>query len=115
MYLFGYYSNYDVYAKYNYDKFSANVPKNVGGTTSHQGLALFFIAISEMPMLFLSKKFIIKYKYRVILLFSAIFYIIRLTLLSLATSPIMIIGIGMLQALSFAVFLPTIIKLLLIV
>ncbi|PRX32463.1 PPP family 3-phenylpropionic acid transporter [Orenia metallireducens] len=82
--------------------------KNVGGTTSHQGLALFFIAISEVPTLLLSKQFIIKYNYRVILLFSAIFYIVRLTLLSLATSPAMIIGVGMLQALSFAVFLPTV-------
>jgi len=81
---------------------------SVGGGSKHQGFALFFIAMSDVPTLIFSKKFIIKYHYKKLLLVAAFFYFLRYTLLIFASSPEFIIVIGILQSLSFAVFLPVI-------
>lgn len=82
--------------------------KNLGGTAAHQGLALFAVAVSEFPVLLLARRFVAKFNPQFLLLFAAVFYLLRVWLMLLAKSPAQLIYIGLLQSLTFAVFLPTV-------
>lgn len=68
----------------------------------------FFNALSEAPIFFAAKYFLEKYKTNSLLLFSAFFYLIRFIVAAAATSPVYFLFFGMLQSLSFGVFLVTV-------
>jgi predicted MFS family arabinose efflux permease len=86
----------------------APIIKSVGGNSTDLGYTLFFNALSEAPIFFVAKYFLEKYKTNSLLLFSAFFYLLRFIIAALATSPVYFLFFGMLQSLSFGVFLVTI-------
>lgn len=82
--------------------------KVVGGDSRDLGYTLFFNALSEAPIFFTAKYFLEKYKTKPLLLFSAVFYLIRIIIAASAPSPFYFIFFGMLQSLSYGVFLVTV-------
>lgn len=86
----------------------AQIIRSVGGNTTDLGYTLFFNALSEAPIFFLSKYFLEKYKTNSLLLFSSVFYLIRFIVAASATSPVYMLFFGMLQSLSYGVFLVTV-------
>ncbi|WP_234978072.1 MFS transporter [Halanaerobium kushneri] len=86
----------------------APIIKSVGGNSTDLGYTLFFNALSEAPIFFVAKYFLEKYKTNSLLLFSAFFYLIRFIIAALASSPVYFLFFGMLQSLSFGVFLVTV-------
>ena len=83
----------------------APIIKSVGGNSTDLGYTLFFNALSEAPIFFAAKYFLEKYKTNSLLLFSAFFYLLRFIIAAAATSPVYFLFFGMLQSLSFGVFL----------
>ncbi|CCU80994.1 hypothetical protein HSACCH_02493 [Halanaerobium saccharolyticum subsp. saccharolyticum DSM 6643] len=86
----------------------APIIKSVGGDSTDLGYMFFFNALSEAPIFFAAKYFLEKYKTNSLLLFSAFFYLIRFIVAAVATSPVYFLFFGMLQSLSFGVFLVTV-------
>lgn len=86
----------------------APIIKSVGGNSTDLGYTLFFNALSEAPIFFAAKYFLEKYKTNSLLLFSAFFFLLRFIIAAAATSPVYFLLFGMLQSLSFGVFLVTI-------
>lgn len=86
----------------------APIIRSVGGNSTDLGYTLFFNALSEAPIFFVAKYFLEKYKTNSLLLFSAFFYLIRFIIAAFATSPVYFLFFGMLQSLSFGVFLVTV-------
>ncbi len=86
----------------------APIIKSVGGNSTDLGYTLFFNALSEAPIFFAAKYFLEKYKTNSLLLFSAFFYLLRFIIAAAATSPVYFLFFGMLQSLSFGVFLVTV-------
>ena len=86
----------------------APIIRSVGGDATDLGYTLFFNALSEAPIFFLAKYFLEKYKTNSLLLFSAFFYLVRFIIAAAATSPVYLLFFGMLQSLSFGVFLVTV-------
>ena len=86
----------------------APIIKSVGGDSTDLGYTLFFNALSEAPIFFAAKYFLEKYKTNSLLLFSAFFYLLRFIIAAAATSPVYFLFFGMLQSLSFGVFLVTV-------
>jgi oligosaccharide:H+ symporter len=87
--------------------FLPTIIEHLGGSPSYQGYVQFFTALSEAPILFLAALFLKRYKPKPLLLVSAIFYLIRMVLVARATGPTYLLYFGLLQSLSFAIFLPT--------
>lgn len=77
-----------------------------GGDNKDLGLSLFIMAVSEVPVLFLSRKLLLKYKDTALITVSMIFFILRLLLHILVPTISGLIAVQATQALSFAVFLP---------
>jgi predicted MFS family arabinose efflux permease len=86
----------------------APIIKSVGGDSTDLGYMFFFNALSEAPIFFAAKYFLEKYKTNSLLLFSAFFYLIRFIVAAAATSPVYFLFFGILQSLSFGVFLVTV-------
>jgi len=86
----------------------APIIKAVGGDSTDLGYMFFFNALSEAPIFFVAKYFLEKYKTNSLLLFSAFFYLLRFIIVALASSPTYFLFFGMLQSLSFGVFLVTV-------
>ena len=86
----------------------APIIKSVGGNSTDLGYTLFFNALSEAPIFFVAKYFLEKYKTNSLLLFSAFFYLVRFIIVAAADSPVYLLFFGMLQSLSFGVFLVTV-------
>ncbi|ADQ15504.1 MFS transporter [Halanaerobium hydrogeniformans] len=86
----------------------APIVQSVGGDSRDLGYILFFNALSEAPIFFMAKHFLQRYKTRALLLFAAIFYLLRTIIVALAVSPTQLIFYGLLQSLSFGVFLVTV-------
>ncbi len=82
--------------------------KGLGGTATHQGLALFAVAISEFPILVLARRFVSRLNAQLLLLIAGTFYFLRIVLMLLAQSPTAIILIGLLQSVTFGIYLPTV-------
>ena len=82
--------------------------KAVGGDSRDLGYTLFFNALSEAPIFFTAKYFLEKYKTKPLLLFAAVFYMFRIIIAALAPTPFYFIFFGLLQSLSYGVFLVTI-------
>lgn len=85
----------------------AVILKSLGGTAADQGYALFIIALSEAPVLFLSRYFVKRFDPLVLLLGTTVFYIIRMLLLLIAATPQFVIYLGIFQGMTFSIFLPT--------
>ena len=77
-----------------------------GGNNRDMGLSLFIMAISEVPVLFLSKRLLGKFKDTAIITVSMFFFILRIFLHIVVPSISGLIAIQATQALSFALFLP---------
>ncbi len=82
--------------------------KAVGGDSRDLGYTLFFNALSEAPIFFTAKYFLQRFKTKPLLLFAALFYLIRIVIVALAPSPSYFILFGLLQSLSYGVFLVTV-------
>ena len=78
-----------------------NVVKNLGGNTSLYGVAIFFMAASEMPVMAITPRLIRRYDSITLIMVAAFFYIIRNFTICLAPSlPVLFIGM-MMQSLSY--------------
>jgi predicted MFS family arabinose efflux permease len=86
----------------------APIIKSVGGDSTDLGYMFFFNALSEAPIFFVAKYFLQRYKTNSLLLFSAFFYLVRFIIVAAANSPTYFLFFGMLQSLSFGVFLVTV-------
>ena len=86
----------------------APIIKSVGGDSTDLGYLFFFNALSEAPIFFVAKYFLERYKTNSLLLFSSFFYLLRFIIAAAANSPVYFLFFGMLQSLSFGVFLVTI-------
>lgn len=85
-----------------------NIVNNLGGNTSLYGLAIFFMAASEMPVMAKTYGLLRKYNAETLLLASAFFYLLRNFTICLAPH-LVILMIGMIfQGLSFGLFTATI-------
>ena len=80
----------------------------LGGTSFHLGLALFIMAASEAPVMFKSSSFIARYKIESILIFVFFVTVIRVLSVVLAPSIGWFIGVQVLQAVSYGLYLPAI-------
>lgn len=81
-----------------------NIVKNLGGSTSLYGIAVFAMAASEMPVMSITHTLLKKVKPETLFTFAAIFYIFRNFTICLAPSiPILIIGM-MFQGCSYGLF-----------
>lgn len=85
-----------------------NIVKNLGGSTSLYGIAVFCMAASEMPIMSITFRLLKKYRAETLILASAGFYIVRNFTICLAPSlPILLIGM-MFQGVSYGLFTATI-------
>jgi PPP family 3-phenylpropionic acid transporter len=81
---------------------------NVKGSSLDLGLAYFFGIITEIPMLLASKRFSKKYHSNVLLIFSAVLFMVHFLLLIIAKSPFGVIVAMFAQGLAFGNYLPSI-------
>ena len=79
----------------------------IGGTSFTIGLKNFVLALAEIPLLFLARKFILKYKSHRLMIFASIVLSIKFVLYSVTTQPMGIVWIGILQAVTFPFILVT--------
>lgn len=80
----------------------------LGGTSTHLGLALFVMAASEAPALFKSKSILEKYKIESVLIF--VFFVTILRVLGAVLAPTVewLIATQALQAVSYGLYLPAV-------
>lgn len=85
-----------------------NIIENLGGNTSIYGIAIFFMAASEMPFMAITHNLLKKYKAETLLLAAIFFYLVRNFTICFAPN-IVIVLIGMMfQGISFGIFTATI-------
>ena len=85
-----------------------NIIVNLGGNTSIYGIAIFFMAASEMPFMAITHNLLKKYKAETLLLAAIFFYLVRNFTICFAPN-IVIVLIGMMfQGISFGIFTATI-------
>ena len=82
------------------------IVRNVGGTQSHLGMAMFLAAIVELPAMSICAKLIDKHGYSKMMMIAAIFFGIKNTLLWVAPNIIVVYISQLLQFFSYAFFLP---------
>jgi PPP family 3-phenylpropionic acid transporter len=85
--------------------FLPSLMKNAGGNSDTYGVAMSVCALSEVPIFFLSSFLLKRFKPLTLIIFSFLFYIIRMILYSSVLSPNLIILIGTMQGLSYGLFL----------
>ncbi len=90
-----------------FQSFLALIMKNVGGTPTHQGLALFFAIIGEFPLILFSGIIIKRIGTKGCFLLSICMYLMQYTLVLLAGSPYMVIAGVVFQGLGYGMFLPS--------
>jgi len=78
----------------------------LGGSNMDLGLAIFVMAASEVPLFFLSKKLLQKYKDTALILVAMFFFAVKIFLHVMVTSIPGLITIQVTQALSYGLFLP---------
>ena len=83
----------------------APIIQSTGGTTRHLGYTLFFNALSEAPVFFIGKSILKRFKTKQLLLIASLFYLLRIFITSLITNPLFFIFFGLLQSLSYGIFL----------
>lgn len=85
-----------------------NIVKNLGGNTSLYGIAVFFMAASEMPVMTITHRLLKKYKAEILLFVAAVFYLLRNLIICMAPN-LLILIIGMIfQGLSYGLLTATI-------
>jgi PPP family 3-phenylpropionic acid transporter len=77
-----------------------------GGNNSDMGLSLSIMALSEVPVLFLSRKLLLRFKDTFLIAVSMLFFIVRVLLHIVVPTVPGLIAIQAIQSLSFALFLP---------
>ncbi len=77
-----------------------------GGTNADFGIALFVMALSEVPVLFLSRRLLLKYKDTALIIISMVFFVVRIILHIIVPSVTGLILVQAMQAVSFGLFLP---------
>lgn len=78
-----------------------------GGTNKDFGIALFVMAVSEVPVLFLSRKLLSIFKDTALITISMLFFVLRIILHIIVPSIEGLIMVQAMQALSFGLFLPS--------
>jgi MFS transporter, PPP family, 3-phenylpropionic acid transporter len=78
----------------------------VGGDNKALGLSLSVMALSEVPVLFLSKKLLTRYRDTALIVVSMLFFLLRIYLHIVVHSVAGLIVVQATQSLSFALFLP---------
>lgn len=87
--------------------FLSNLISNVGGNNTHLGMALFVMAICEVPMMvFLFPKLYRKLSADKLVFISMLVQVIRSSLLMFAKTPEMIIGIQALEIMAYGLYVP---------
>lgn len=86
--------------------FYAILLRQLGGNNSQLGISLFVLAASEVPIFFLSKRLLQKYKDTAIILVSLFFMAVKILCGIVVTSIPALIAVQATQALSFGLFLP---------
>lgn len=86
--------------------FLAVLMESVGGTTADLGYAWSILGISEVPFLLIAGLLLKKMKDSHLILVSMFFFILRVFLPTLATTPTQLIWMTALQGLSYGLFLP---------
>lgn len=81
-----------------------NIVKNLGGTTSLYGIAVFFMAASELPCMAVVPKLKIKFSAESLLLFASVMYVARNLTVALAPSLVVLMFGMAMQGLSYGVF-----------
>lgn len=85
-----------------------NIVKNLGGNTSLYGIAVFFMAASEMPVMTITYRLLKKYKSEILLFVAAIFYLLRNMIICMAPNLFVLI-VGMIfQGLSYGLLTATV-------
>lgn len=80
--------------------------QNVGGTSSDMGRLMSFMALTELPSMFLSDLLIHKFTVQKLFIFSALMYSVKAVLLYFARSMTGLFFAMAFQSVSFALFLP---------
>ena len=80
--------------------------RGFGGTTAQIGTTTAVMATSEVPLMFLTAFFIGKFGYKKIIIFCCTFYVIRLFITASVLSVNAMIGVQLLQGLTYAVLIP---------
>jgi PPP family 3-phenylpropionic acid transporter len=78
----------------------------MGGSNRDLGVAIFVLAVSEVPVFFLSRKLLQRYKDTALILVSMFFFVVKIFLHIVVTTIPGLIAIQAAQALSFGLFLP---------
>ncbi len=78
-----------------------NIVKNLNGSTSTYGIAIFFMAASEMPVMALTPRLMKKYDSMTLIKVAAVFYIIRNFTICLAFNLPILFGGMMMQSMSY--------------
>jgi PPP family 3-phenylpropionic acid transporter len=82
--------------------------QNAGGTSTDLGLALGLMAISEFPFMFLSYKLLEKFRDTALLVFSMVFFAVRIFLFfAFSGSMTGLVWAQLSNSISFGIFLPT--------
>lgn len=79
-----------------------------GGTNAHLGLGLFLMALCEMPAMIFYSRIIARFdKSRALLALSILFFVVKNAAIALSPDLTWAIGLQVLQALSFGLYLPS--------
>lgn len=90
--------------------FMINLLELKGGTAEHLGYALAVQALAEVPTMYFSVKLFKKFNLRFLIIFALFVFSLKQTLPALTGGPIGIIAVMLLQGVSFAVFLPAVMR-----
>jgi len=91
------------------DYFQINVVQKIGGTTQEYGLVLFIMAASEIPTMFLFKKFMARIKVSTLMNLAFLGLIAKVILLLIAPNMGVVIGAQLLNALTLGLFSPALV------
>ena len=86
--------------------FLINIVKFKGGSEAEFGYALTLMAMVEIPVMVFSEKLMQRFGTRKLLSFAVVFYVIRSTSMLLAGNMVQMYAVQLLQALSFAIYIP---------
>lgn len=90
--------------------FMITLLESVGGSSEHLGYAIAVQAFCEIPVMFCSAMILSKFNIKFLLSLSFIGYVFKFLLPVFATNPTQIIVIATLQALTFGLFMPCMVK-----
>lgn len=90
--------------------FLINLLELKGGTAEHLGYALSIQALAEVPAMFFSIRLFKKFNLRFLIIFALFIFSLKQLLPALMWDPMGIIATMLLQGLSFAVFLPAVMR-----